>query len=66
MRKMSNKFLITLAAICMTMTLNAQTALKKVYDESINPLEQIDQAVTGVLGVCVLQTLSQTTPQSVR
>ena len=42
---MSNKFLITLAAICMTMTLNAQTALKKVYDESINPLEQIDQAV---------------------
>ena len=45
MRKMSNKFLITLAAICLTMTLNAQTALKKVYDESINPLEQIDQAV---------------------
>ena len=32
-------------AVCMTMTLNAQTALKKVYDESINPLEQIDQAV---------------------
>ena len=25
--------------------MNAQTALKKVYDEDINPVEQIDQAV---------------------
>ena len=25
--------------------MNAQTGLKKVYDEDINPLEQIDQAV---------------------
>ncbi len=25
--------------------MNAQTALKKVYDESVNPIEQIDQAV---------------------
>lgn len=27
------------------MTVNAQTALKKVYDESINPMEQIDKAL---------------------
>ncbi len=27
------------------LTMNAQTALKKVYDESVNPIEQIDQAV---------------------
>ena len=25
--------------------MNAQTGLKRVYDESVNPLEQIDQAV---------------------
>ena len=30
-------FVITIA--------NAQTALKKVYDENVNPMEQIDQAV---------------------
>lgn len=34
-------FLIALVA----MTVSAQTPLKKVYDESINPLKQIDQAV---------------------
>ena len=27
------------------LTLNAQTALKKVYNEDINPIEQIDQAL---------------------
>lgn len=27
------------------MTVNAQTALKKVYDESIDPMEQIDKAL---------------------
>jgi uncharacterized protein YyaL (SSP411 family) len=27
------------------LALNAQTALKKVYDEDINPIEQIDQAL---------------------
>lgn len=27
------------------MALNAQTALKKVYDEDINPIEQIDHAL---------------------
>ena len=34
-------FLIALVA----MTVSAQAPLKKVYDESINPLKQIDQAV---------------------
>ena len=27
------------------MTVNAQTALKKVYDESLDPMEQIDKAL---------------------
>jgi len=31
-------------AILLTVTVNAQTGLKKVYNENINPLEQIDQA----------------------
>lgn len=29
----------------MVLTINAQTALRKVYDEGINPIEQIDRAV---------------------
>jgi len=32
-------------AILLTVTVNAQTGLKKVYNENINPLEQIDQAL---------------------
>ena len=31
--------------VCLCLTSGAQTELKKVYDESINPLEQIDAAV---------------------
>ena len=54
-------------------TMNAQKALKKVYDEQVNPLRQIEQALgkakaegkfvicqvggTGVLGACGLLTL---------
>ena len=41
-------FIITMLAVMVcTMTVNAQeqTALKKVYNEDINPLEQIDQAI---------------------
>jgi len=41
MRKMITMLLVALFAI----TANAQTGLKKVYNEEINPLEQIDQAV---------------------
>jgi len=32
-------------ALVFALTLNAQTALKKVYNEDINPMEQIDQAL---------------------
>lgn len=42
---MKKQFLLMLLAICLTPTINAQTALKKVYNEDLNPLEQIDQAV---------------------
>ena len=41
------KIILVLAVALFAMVANAQeqTALKKVYDESINPLEQIDQAL---------------------
>ena len=42
---MKKNFMLTMAAALFALTLNAQTAKKKVYDETINPLEQIDQAV---------------------
>ena len=41
MRKKLFLFLMTFFAL----TVNAQTALKKVYNEDINPMEQIDQAL---------------------
>ena len=39
------KVLVTLFAVLLAMAVNAQTGLKKVYNEDINPLEQIDQAI---------------------
>ena len=36
---------ISLLGLFFALTLNAQTALKKVYNEDINPIEQIDQAL---------------------
>ena len=39
------KVLVTLFAFLLAMAVNAQTGLKKVYNEDINPLEQIDQAI---------------------
>ena len=42
-------FAVMLAVFVMTMA-SAQTALKKVYDEDINPIEQIDQAVAKAKG----------------
>lgn len=39
------KVLVTLSAVLLALTANAQTGLKKVYMENINPLEQIDQAI---------------------
>jgi thioredoxin-related protein len=38
------KIVMTLL-VMLAVTVNAQTPLKKVYDETLNPLEQIDQAV---------------------
>lgn len=39
------KVMTTLLITMMVIAANAQTALKKVYNEDINPLEQIDQAL---------------------
>lgn len=43
---MKQRFTTALFAFLLAMAVNAQTTLKKVYDETVNPLEQIDQAVT--------------------
>jgi thioredoxin-related protein len=40
-----SRIITAFLAILFAVTVNAQTGLKKVYNESINPLEQIDQAV---------------------
>ena len=42
---MRKKIILSLLGVCLALTLNAQTALKKVYNENINPIEQIDQAL---------------------
>lgn len=39
------RIILALCAAVLTVTAEAQTALKKVYNEEINPLEQIDQAI---------------------
>jgi thioredoxin-related protein len=41
----TRKALLALLAVQFALTVNAQTALKKVYDEDVNPIEQINQAV---------------------
>ena len=40
-----NRVLAVLTAVMFSVVMHAQTPLKKVYNEDINPLEQIDQAV---------------------
>ena len=40
------KLIISFFAVFVALTADAQTALKKVYNEDINPIEQIEQAVT--------------------
>ena len=40
------KLIISFFAVFAALTADAQTALKKVYNEDINPIEQIEQAVT--------------------
>ena len=42
---MRRTFIMSFLAVCFALTLNAQTAPKKVYNEDINPMEQIDQAL---------------------
>ena len=42
---MRKSVLFGLIALFISLSVQAQTALKKVYNEEINPLEQIDQAV---------------------
>lgn len=37
---------VLLSVVLFTLQANAQSALKKVYNENINPIEQIDQAIT--------------------
>ena len=39
------RIVITVLAILLTVSATAQTGLKKVYDEDVNPMGQIDQAV---------------------
>ena len=53
------KKLFLLLMIFFALTANAQTALKKVYNEDINPMEQIDQALVkakteGKFVVCLV------------
>ena len=42
---MRKKFFLSLLGLCLVLMLNAQNGLKKVYNEDINPIEQIDHAV---------------------
>ena len=39
------KLILLLLVVCFTQTMEAQAALKKVYNEDINPIEQIDQTI---------------------
>ena len=43
---MKKKLILSWLVALLTLPLSAQTAQKKVYDEKINPLEQIDKAVS--------------------
>ena len=43
---MNKRIILGIFVLLMAIAANAQTALKKVYNEEINPLEQIDQAVS--------------------
>ena len=42
------KLTLTLVFAAITMVVSAQTQLKKVYDETVNPIEQIDKALDTV------------------
>lgn len=56
---MKKTFTIILLCLSLSLTANAQSTPKKVYNEDINPLEQIDEAIsqaktTGKFVVCQL------------
>ena len=67
---MTKILILSLLGLCFALTMDAQNGLKKVYNENINPIEQIDQAlvkarpegkfvicqVGGVPGACALLT----------
>lgn len=42
------KIILSLLFVLVAMSINAQTGLKKVYDEKVNPMEQIDKALATV------------------
>ena len=42
---MKKRCLVFLSMVFLIMSVNAQSALKMVYDENVNPMEQIDQAI---------------------
>ena len=42
------KIVLSLLLVLATIAVNAQTNLKKVYDETVNPMEQIDKALATV------------------
>ena len=47
---MKKRIFAVLLAVFFMAAVSAQTALKKVYDENVNPIEQIDQAVAKAKG----------------
>ena len=47
---MKKRFFAVMLAVFVMAVLSAQSALKKVYDENVNPIEQIDQAVAKAKG----------------
>ena len=42
---MNKNLVLSLLTVCLSLTMNAQTELKKVYNEDVDPIAQIDQAV---------------------
>ena len=44
-RAMKQKVVLAALALLMALSAKAQTGLQKVYNEDINPLEQVEQAV---------------------
>ena len=47
---MKKRFFAVMFAVFVMAMVSAQTTLKKVYDENVNPIEQIDQAVAKAKG----------------